>query len=433
MSAPLVHFLGKAASPPPSSRLSNRLGGKRLYVAGQLSCTASRISFNRYEDFILRHGAARASSAADADIILFDSCAFNQEKEEQSLALIRKCESEARESAKLIVTGCIAGISPARLQEHYRCEYFAPSDEKQLAYLLCIDDAEDQFLELSDPRGRFMGTEGFEGGDWKLQAMARVAGLFHRVDHHVSLRRVPFLKHMLAASQAANPHGYALSISRGCLGHCSFCVIPMAKGSTTSLPLGLITDHVRTVVARGTRRIVLTSEDIGAFGKDVGVEFPDLLEKLVRIDGNFTLYLHFYDPRWLRTQERRLIPLLQSGKIAYLQAPLQSGSDRILKLMRRGYLMHHVLPALGRIREQAPGVSLGTQIIAGFPSETEGEHRDTRRVLQSGLFDYAQIFPFSNRPGAAAAALPGHLPAKTVRRRARELGRAWRRSQYGLP
>jgi len=101
--------------------------------------------------------------------------------------------------------------------------------------------------------------------------------------------------------------------------------------------------------------------------------------------------------------------------------------------MRRGYLMHHVLPALGRIREQAPGVSLGTQIIAGFPSETEGEHRDTRRVLQSGLFDYAQIFPFSNRPGAAAAALPGHLPAKTVRRRARELGRAWRRSQYGLP
>jgi threonylcarbamoyladenosine tRNA methylthiotransferase CDKAL1 len=432
--SPGRHSRAAEASPPtPVRPLSDRLRGKRLYVAGQLSCASSRVSFSRYEEFILRHGAERAKGVGDADIILFDTCAFNAEREQQSLGLIREHEQAAKPEAKLIVTGCLAGISPDKIQDKYRCDFFAPRNESQLAYLLCLDDEKDQFLKLSDPRGRFMGMSSFVGGNWGLRTAARIAGILHRIDHRVPLLAVPFLKHALAASQAANPHAYALSISRGCLGNCSFCVIPMAKGKTTSLPMGMIVDRVREMVDSGTDRIILTSEDIGAYGKDINTAFPVLLEKIVQIEGRFSLFLHFYDPRWLRTQGEQLLPLLQSGKVKYLQVPLQSGNNRILNLMRRCYLIDQVLPVIEKIRRNASTVSLGTQIIAGFPSETEAEHEDTMRLLRNRLFDYVDVFPFSDRPGAAARNLPGHLTEAVVKERARDLQRAWRRSRYMIP
>jgi tRNA A37 methylthiotransferase MiaB len=433
---PILRQHARAVDLPLPARLgplSDRLRGKRLYVAGQLSCASSRVSFSRYEEFILRHGAERAESVGDADIILFDTCAFNVEREQESLGLIREHEQAAKPEAKLIVTGCLAGISPDKIQDKYRCDFFAPRNESQLAYILCLDDEKDQFLKLSDPRGRFMGISSFVGGKWGLRTVARIAGMFHRIDHRVPLLAVPFLKHALAASQAANPHAYALSISRGCLGNCSFCVIPMAKGKTTSLQMGMIVDRVREMVDQGTDRIILTSEDIGAYGKDINTAFPDLLEKIVHINGHFSLFLHFYDPRWLRTQGEQLLPLLQSGKVKYLQLPLQSGNNRILNLMRRCYLIDQVLPVIEKIRHEAPAVSLGTQIIAGFPSETETEHEDTKRMLRTRLFDYVDVFPFSNRPGAAAQKLPGHLSEAIVQKRARDLRRTWRRSRYMIP
>lgn len=277
-----------------------------------------------------------------------------------------------------------------------------------------------------------MGASHFVGGDWKLRSLATVASVFHRIDSKLSLSGVPFLRHVLAASQAANPHAYAISISQGCLGNCSFCVIPMAKGKTQSLPMGAIVDRVRESVESGVERIILTSEDIGAYGKDIGAEFPDLLEKILRIGGRHSLYLHFYDPRWLRTQGERMLPLLQSGRIGYLQLPIQSGNDRVLNLMRRGYRMEHVLPVIEKLRRNAPTVTLGTQVIAGFPTETDEEHEESKRILQSGLFDYVDIFPFSSRPSAATAQMEGHLPQQTILLRARDLGKAWRRARYGL-
>lgn len=419
-----------AAPPAPIvGKRSDQLAGLKLYVADQISCASSRVYVKHYEDYIRAHGAAVVPEVRDADIVLIDTCAYSDQKEALSLGLIREHARRGRPDAKVIVCGCLAGINPQLLQQHFQGEFFAPKNERHLAYILNLDEEAARFITPLDPRGRFMGAD-FRGPTWTYTQAVRAARQLHRLDHAVRLERVPIAaalsRKMLACSQAANPHAYAIAISQGCLGQCSFCVIPMAKGETTSLPLGLVVDKVRDVMAQGVRKVILTSEDSGAYGKDLGTNIVDLLRRLDQIPGELQLHINLFDPRWLRTLGEDLIAVMRSGRVRYLQLPLQSGSDSCLARMRRAYRTEHVLPWIRRMRRELPGLALATQIIAGFPAETDAEHEATRAVLREGLFDLVEVFPFSERKGAAAEQLPGRLPLAVREERARTLRKDWK-------
>lgn len=420
----------KAPFVPGQRKTSTKLKGKKLFVSGQISCTGSRTSLSRYEEFILSHGATSAGKAAEADIVLVDTCAFNREKEQQSLQVIDDNKKAARSDAKVIVTGCLAGINPQKLRENFDGDFFSPKNEEQLAYILCLDDEENQFLTLSDPRGRFMGGDNWVGSRLYMKWIVGTATFLHKLDNKLGLRWIPVLKHLLAASQAANPQTYAVTISQGCLGQCAFCVIPMAKGRTTSMPMGLIVDKIRGVVESGVQKIILSSEDIGAYGHDIGTSFTTLLKKINEIPGDFKLYLHFFDPRWLTSMQDDLVEIVAGGKVAYMQLPLQSGSNRVLGLMRRAYRIEPVLKVVERLKAAAPRMTIGTQLIAGFPTETAADHAETKNILRRGLFDWVEVFEFSHRPGAATEKIPDHLPGETVAKRAKEIRSYWKRARY---
>ena len=411
------------------SEIAKKLEGKTLFVSDRVSCTSSRVTVQRYAEFLRGHGAVATSDQRQADIVLVDTCAFDEHNEDKSIDVVRQSQAAAKEGAKVIVCGCLAGINPRRLQEHFGGEFFSPKSEDQLRHILGLEVDTEAFVTPLDPGGRFMGGKWLGTSRTQTFAVAAIQWL-HRVDARIPLGRVPGLRHALASSQAANPHAYAITISQGCLGNCSFCVIPMAKGKTTSLPIGMIVQKVRDAVARGARKIILTSEDTGAYGKDIGASLTGLLEKVHAVPGDFRIYIHFFDPRWLKSCAQELLPLVASGRIAYIQFPIQSGSDQVLSRMRRGYQIEQVLPAIRAIKRASPGITIATQVIAGFPGETPAEFAATRQVLAERVFDWVQVFEFSNRPGAAAGALPDHLPQEEVVRRAKQLRGAWFRSRY---
>jgi len=213
-----------------------------------------------------------------------------------------------------------------------------------------------------------------------------------------------------------------LQVQQGCDHRCTFCIIPYARGPSRSVPMGVIADQARRLVAAGYREIVLTGVDLTAYGADLpgkpslGHMARRLLAAVPELE---RLRLSSLDPAeidaelWrLLAEEERLMP--------HLHLSLQAGDDLILKRMRRRHLRADAINAARRARALRPEVALGADLIAGFPTETEEMfHRSLDLIGECGLA-FVHVFPYSLRPGTPAARMP-QLPGPVIKERAARL------------
>jgi len=399
-----------------------KLQGQKLFLGNQVGCVSSRINVQKYEDFLVKQGAQVTPTISEADIVLIDTCAFSEYWEKESVKSIQEYQSKSPTQAKVIVSGCLPVMDLTKLKNIYQGPYFTPKNETQLARILDIDPEEDKFLAPKAPRGRFMNPDEYSDSSFRIGLLCKVLRFFHRIENYFMLGRLPLIGPLLNATQYINEKAFAVNISQGCMGDCSFCVIPMAKGRTQSMPIGSIIDLVREkVTVEKVNKIILSSEDTGAYGVDIGASIVDLLKHLHLMKEKFYLYILFFDPRWLKLYGEDLIPILKQGRVRYLQFPLQSGSNKVLSRMRRSYKIEDVMPIIRKIHKEVPNLTLQTQIISGFPGESEEDHQATKKILKEKNFNHAWIFEFSNRKGARTETMEGHLPIEVIRRRAREL------------
>jgi ribosomal protein S12 methylthiotransferase len=408
-----------AALPPGAGR---PLAGKTFYAACDISCLSSRALVARHRDFLAFHGAAATDDPQGADIVLVDTCAFSTDAERWSLDLIENLRARTRVGAKFIVTGCLAAINPAQLAERYDGDVLTPRDEGQLARLLGLPQ-DDTYFAATELRSGFnkIRTDALPR---KRSRWSRILRTLHDIDHRISLAWLPSARRLLDRSQETNRHAFIVTVSQGCVGNCTFCAIPMAKGRTRSVALGAIVDQVREIVGSGqAQNIILASEDTGAYGIDIGLTLPRLLHELNRIPHAFRLSISLFDPRWLQKYERELSTALEAGKVRHIQLPIQTASDALLKQMKRGYRMANVLPPLRRLRARFPDLAFTTQIICGFPGETDADHALTRDLLRQELFDHCDVFAFQNRPEIGANDFPDQVPEAVRRARAADLAR----------
>ncbi len=412
----------------PEMNESSNLVGKSLFVVDKISCSSSRTNVAKYQALIRSFGAVDADSVDDADLVLVDTCAFNKFQEDLSLKIIQQNQKRIRTNATIIVCGCLAAINPKRLEEQYGGKFFSPKNESHLRDFLGLKKLENETMAYS-AQGRHMGVS-LQTQRPVFSVILRVVRALHRLDTITPLGRLPLIGQILASSQAANPNAYAITISQGCLGNCSFCVIPMAKGKTVSAPVGEIVEKVREIVGQGTKKIILTSEDVGAYGKDNHSSLVDLLNRIIEIPGDYSLYLQHFDPRWLGAMKEELRAIMASGRIAYIQFPIQSGSPTVLARMRRAYDIEKVVPVIDELRREFSRVTFSTQIIVGFPGETNDDYVLTKTLMSKRLFDWVQVFEFSDRPGAATNAMSEHVGTTAVANRASALRRHWFLQRY---
>ncbi len=211
-----------------------------------------------------------------------------------------------------------------------------------------------------------------------------------------------------------------LRVQDGCDEHCTFCATTLARGANRSRSISELV-HEATALAERHPEIVLTGIHIGTYGTDVGTTLGALVERLVREVPVVRFRLSSLEAT--EVDERLLELFDEPSRLApHLHAPLQSGSDRVLKRMgRHWYSAASYTRAVQRIVEHRPVFALGADVIAGFPGETPDDHRATRALIEELPFTYLHVFPYSLRPGTAAERLPGHIPAGLVRQRAAEL------------
>jgi len=204
--------------------------------------------------------------------------------------------------------------------------------------------------------------------------------------------------------------GAWVSVMRGCDKFCTFCVVPFTRGRERSRSLVSICREVEGLSARGFREVTLLGQNVNSYHDgDYGYDFADLLERVAEIDRSMRVRFTTSHPQDMSDKLIRTISK-HANLCNFIHLPVQSGSDRILRLMDRSYTCDHYLRLVGRIRAGIPGVSLSTDIIAGFPTETDEDHRRTLEILREVEYDGAFTFKYSPRENTKAWALGDDVP-----------------------
>ncbi len=316
--------------------------------------TVSLLSFgcrlNAYESAAMR-AAAEAAGDGDGKMVIVNTCAVTLEAERQARQAIRRTAGE-RPGAHIIVTGCAAAIDPAR---------------------------------------------------W-----ASLPGVTRVLDNREKLAPASWGGAVPTAVDFGDRARAFVPVQQGCDHRCTFCIIPFGRGPSVSRPAASIIAEVRALAARGLREVVLTGVDLTAYGADVtgGPGLGGLARRLLEAVPELPrLRLSSLDPAeidpdlWrLIGEEERLMP--------HLHLSLQSGNDMILKRMKRRHSRAGATAAISRARRLPPGIAIGADLIAGFPTETEAQFRDTLALVEETGMPFLHVFPFSARPGTPAARMP---------------------------
>ncbi len=211
-----------------------------------------------------------------------------------------------------------------------------------------------------------------------------------------------------------------LKIQDGCDYGCAYCTIPMARGSSKNPEIGILADEAKEIAGRGVREIVLTGVNIGDFGKSTGDSLIKLLKELVRVDGIERYRISSIEPNLLTDD---IIEIAAGNKkvLPHFHIPLQSGSNKILGLMRRRYRREIFAERTAAIRKVIPLAGIGADIIVGFPGESAADFDETFRFLEEMPLSYLHVFTFSERPGTVAANLAGKVSPEEKESRSKML------------
>ncbi|HEX6316282.1 MAG TPA: MiaB/RimO family radical SAM methylthiotransferase [Gemmatimonadaceae bacterium] len=330
-------------------------------------CRANQYDTEQVRALVERSGATVVEDPGEADTAVFNSCAVTAEAEAELRKDIRRA-ARANPSLRTVVMGCAAAV-----------------DRGQLATLPTV-------------------TGLVAGGD----ALEVVRSL--------GLAPQPALVGMQQGTRAL------LRIQEGCDEHCTFCATTLARGSNRSRPAGEVIREA-LALAEHHPEIVLTGIHIGTWGRDIGSSLGYLVERLVRDVPGIRFRLSSVEATEVDDRLRELFA--EPTRLApHLHAPLQSGSDRLLRRMgRHWYTSRSYASAVERLMRDRSVFALGADIIAGFPGETEEDHNITMQFVQLVPFTYLHVFPYSARPGTAATRLPDQVDGAMARRRAAELRR----------
>jgi len=293
------------------------------------------------------------------------------------------------------------------------------AEGKALVVAGCMPKAEKWLVEEVVPRASLMGPDSIlrtvEVVEETLEGR-RVEALQEKPVDRTSLPRV-----------RKNPVIHIAPIASGCLGECSYCIVKCARGQLCSFRLDGIVEDAKRAIEQGCREIWVTAEDTAAY-RWRGVRLPQLLEELSRINGSFYIRVGMMTPNQAELILEELIEAYRSEKVfKFLHIPVQSGSDDVLRRMRRRYTVDDFRSLVAKFRRAIPDLSLSTDIICGFPGETEEQFRASMRLVEEVRPDVLNISRFWPRPGTEAAEMEDQLHGRETKRRSRMLTGLWRR------
>ncbi|MEM3577458.1 MAG: tRNA (N(6)-L-threonylcarbamoyladenosine(37)-C(2))-methylthiotransferase [Candidatus Bathyarchaeia archaeon] len=323
-------------------------------------------------------GYELVNSPLDADVIIYNTCAVKGPTENRMIEVLRRVPN----GKKLVVAGCLPLINFERLSNEVR----------------------------------FDGVVGPAFGK-------EIVGVVRRV---LSGEKVVILENALASKpcldlprKPINPVVSIIPINYGCLGSCAYCCVVFARGRLRSYGINEIVERVKRDLALGIREFWITSQDIACYGRDLGTNPAELLKAICAIEGNFKIRVGMMTPNMVIDMLDGLIEAFADEKIfKFLHLPVQSGDNEVLQRMRRFYSVEDFTKIIKAFRKRVPEITIATDVICGFPGETEEAFKRTLRLIEEVKPDIVNVSKFFVRPGTAAANMESDFVSlKEIKRR----------------
>lgn len=364
-------------------------------------CQMNQSRSEHIEYLLKKAGLRTCSEKEEPDIIVFNTCAVREHAKDRAVSIIGQFASKKRENGFpiILVCGCMSQI--------YR--------EELLQHVPNID--------------ALLGTHNLEEIPLLIQRRLK-----NRVDARpqLSFWEKPE-KQFLEEGYSRKPGISAfLPITYGCNNFCSYCIVPYATGPQRSKPVELILKELQKILEEGFKEVTLLGQNVNSYGEDLGMKwgFERLLESIERLveEKSPGVWVRFITshPKDMR---KSIVDLVKESKVlcAYFHLPIQAGSNKILKLMNRGYTKEKYLEIASYIRDTIPDASIGTDIIVGFPEETEEDFQQTLEVVKKVQFEIAYTFAYSPRPRTRASSMTDSVPPQEKKRRLLELNQLVRK------
>jgi len=351
---------------------------------------------------LIAHGYERVGCESDADIILLNTCSVRDMADQKALGKMGMLGRLAKERPEVVfgVLGCMAqarGASLLKKMPHLDLVLGTQKFHRVADYIQEVVEKK-RYRRMDDPRLSLVDVEEETGSQSTIRDQS------------------------LAAKQATA----FVSIMQGCNMHCTFCIVPRTRGAERSRTIDEIVTEVRALVAQGIKEITLLGQIVNLYGRhefekrDGKSPFVQLLEAVGAIDG--LERLRFTSPHPIGFRDDLVAALASQPKLAeHVHLPLQSGSDRVLKAMHRAYTADKYLNLIAKIRSVRPGIAITTDIIVGFPGETDVDYRLTRDLVEEIQFDNAFVFRYSRRSETPAAEMPDQVDESVKEQRNQDL------------
>lgn len=383
---------------------------KKVYLYSN-GCIETLLDVSIFREFFRRNNWIIVGDYLKADLILFSTCAARKVEEEFAVKKILEFQRRKKSASDLVVCGCLPKINEKRLKGIFSGYYFDVNSNERLNELI------NARVRIQDIRSHILEKDDFSEYNFRRKLFVRISEALPKLGNLLGKSSLSILKRIFYFFDACNSEMFYIKISTGCLGECSYCAVRFAKGSVKSKSIGTIIDEFKTGVEAGYRNFVLSADDAGAYGRDIDTDLISLLEKVLEIGGNYKICIRFIEAKWLIKMFSGLKGVLKSGKISSFCSPVQSGNNRILKLMNKDYSIEDYKRCIRELNGEFPSLMIGTCIIVGFPTETEDEFRDSLHLLDEVRFHSVGVSEYSDRPGTGSSKMNGQIPHWVRRQR----------------
>ncbi len=341
-------------------------------------CTQNQGEGENIRQILLKSNGVEVDDRYNADVIIINSCAVKTPTEDKVIQFIYQCSLT---DADVIVTGCLPKINPDRIKKACPDAILTPPN-------------------LGKSILKYVPLQLFNGETYQLA-------------------RLPENPAFLPSQ----PLTVVVPISQGCLGSCTYCAVKFARGWLTSYPVKMVVDHVNRALEMGAKEIYITAQDTAVFGRDNGVKLPELLSKILETEGDYQIRIGMMNPKFALEIIDDLLDIMEKDERIYrfLHIPVQSGSDKILGMMKRQYDVETFNNFVKKIRNRIPQITLSTDIIVGFPGETNYDFDLTVKLLEKNKFDIVNVSKYGDRPFAASSKFENKIPSDIKKKRSKYL------------